>query len=149
MYIPPHWGTFGALIASFLVFWFIFRRLFFDPFLKVLDERERRLKEFAYRTDHLIEEGRKADAQREHELAALRHEALARRDAERRKAEEEAANVIEEAKSEARAAIEQAQQTIQREVASAENQLDALARALADELAEQVLGRPLGATKTQ
>ena len=34
--IPPDWGTFCALIVSFLVFWFIFKRLLFDPFLKLL-----------------------------------------------------------------------------------------------------------------
>ena len=143
MHLPPDWGTFGALIVSFLAFWFIFRRLFFDPFLKLIAERERRLREFGQRTEHLIEEGKEADAQRERELAALRREALARRDAERRKAEEEAAHVIEQAKTEARASMERAREAIEREVASAESRLDAFARALADDLAERVLGRPL------
>ena len=146
MHLPPDWGTFGALIVSFLAFWFIFRRLFFDPFLKLLGERERRLREFGQRTEHLIEEGKEADAQRERELAALRREALARRDAERRKAEEEAAHVIEQAKTEARASMERAREAIEREVASAESRLDAFARALADDLAERVLGRPLQAS---
>jgi len=146
MHLPPDWGTFGALIVSFLAFWFIFRRLFFDPFLKLIGERERRLREFGQRTEHLIEEGKEADAQRERELAALRREALARRDAERRKAEEEAAHVIEQAKTEARASMERAREAIEREVASAESRLDAFARALADDLAERVLGRPLQAS---
>ncbi|MFZ0887413.1 MAG: ATP synthase F0 subunit B [Candidatus Binataceae bacterium] len=146
MHLPPNWGTFGALIVSFLAFWFIFRRLFFDPFLKLLGERERRLREFGQRTEHLIEEGKEADAQRERELAALRREALARRDAERRQAEEEAAHMIEQAKTEARASMERAREAIEREVASAESRLDAFARALADDLAERVLGRPLKAS---
>jgi len=146
MHLPPDWGTFGALIVSFLAFWFIFSRLFFDPFLRLLGERERRLREFGQRTEHLIEEGTEADAQRERELAALRREAMARRDAERRQAEEEAAHMIEQAKSEARASMERAREAIEREVASAESRLDAFARALADELAERVLGRPLQAS---
>jgi len=45
MHIPPNWGTFFALIVSFLVFWFIFSRLFFQPFLNLLSARERRFKE--------------------------------------------------------------------------------------------------------
>ena len=36
MHIPPNWGTFFALIVSFLVFWFIFSRIFFRPFLDFL-----------------------------------------------------------------------------------------------------------------
>ena len=47
--IPPDWGTFCVLIVSFLVFWFIFKRLLFDPFLKLLADRERRLRRRASR----------------------------------------------------------------------------------------------------
>ncbi len=72
MHIPPNWGTFFALIVSFLVFWLIFKRLLFDPFLKVLDERERRLKELGERAERLITEGKAADAERERQLAAVR-----------------------------------------------------------------------------
>ena len=57
MHIPPNWGTFFALIVSFLVFWFIFSRLFFRPFLNLLSERERRFKELNDRTEELIRAG--------------------------------------------------------------------------------------------
>jgi F-type H+-transporting ATPase subunit b len=144
MHIPPNWGTFLALIVSFLVFCFIFKRLFFDPFLKVLDEREGRLKELGRHAEELVRKGKDAEQERARQLAALRRDALDRREAERRRAEEQAAKMIEQARAEARASMERAKAEIEGQVAAAERQLDTLARTLAGELAERVLGRPVG-----
>jgi F0F1-type ATP synthase membrane subunit b/b' len=72
MHIPPDWGTFFALIVSFLVFWFIFSRLFFRPFLDLLAKRERRFKELNDRSEELIKQARAADEEREARLAAVR-----------------------------------------------------------------------------
>jgi len=144
MHIPPNWGTFFALIVSFLIFWFIFKRLFFGPFLSMIGERERRLRELGERAEHLVKEAKDAEQERDRQLAELRREALARREAERRQAEERAKHMIEEAREQARASMERTRAEIERQVISAEQQLDALARTLAAELAERALGRPLG-----
>jgi len=143
MHIPPNWGTFFALIVSFLVFWFIFSRLFFRPFLNLLAERERRFKELNDRTEALIKQARTADEERESRLAAVRQSAIARREAERRKAEGEAAQVMEAAKAEARDALEQARVKIETELKAAEHDLERMGHSLASELAERMLGRPL------
>jgi F-type H+-transporting ATPase subunit b len=143
MHIPPNWGTFFTLIVSFLIFCFIFKRLFFDPFLKVLDEREGRLRELGEHAERLVKKGKDAEHERERQLAALRRDALERREGERRRAEEQAAKMIEQARAEARASMERAKAEIERQVAAAERQLDALASALAGQLAERVLGRPV------
>jgi F0F1-type ATP synthase membrane subunit b/b' len=66
MHIPPDWGIFFALIVSFLVFWFIFDRLFFGPFLKLLGDRERKLKDLSERTEQLLKEEKAAGQEREH-----------------------------------------------------------------------------------
>src|SRR5580704_7898540 len=105
MHIPPDWGILGALIVSFLIFWFIFGWLFFGPFLKLLGERERRLKDLVDRTERLLQEEKAAVAEREAQLAAVRREALSRRENERRRADEEATHMIEEARAEARAEL--------------------------------------------
>ena len=84
MHIPPNWGTFFALIVSFLVFWFIFSRLFFRPFLNLLSERERRFKELNDRTEELIKQARAAEEEREARLAEVRTSAIARRESESR-----------------------------------------------------------------
>ena len=54
MHIPPDWGIFFTLIVSFLVFWFIFDRLFFGPFLKLLGDRENKLKDLSARFEIFI-----------------------------------------------------------------------------------------------
>ena len=143
MHIPPNWGTFFTLIVSFLVFWFIFSRLFFRPFLNLLSERERRFKELNDRTEGLIKNARAADEEREARLDAVRQSAIAKRESERRKAETEAAQMMEAAKAEAREALEQAQAKIETELKAAERELEQIGHNLANELAERVLGRPL------
>jgi F0F1-type ATP synthase membrane subunit b/b' len=145
MHIPPDWGIFFPLIVSFLVFWFIFSRLFFRPFLNLIAERERRFKDLSERTEQLIKEARAAEQAREERLAAVRRDALARRDAERRQVEADAAKMLEAAKSEAHEALEGVRGRIEQELHAAERELDQMARSLASELAERVLGRPLNA----
>lgn len=143
MHIPPNWGTFAVLIVSFLVFWFIFSRLFFRPFLNLLSDRETRFRSLSDRTEQLLKEARSADEAREQRLTAIRREALEHRDAERRKVEAEAAEMLEAAKSDARASLEAARGRIEGELKAAERELEQMGRTLASELAERVLGRPL------
>ncbi len=146
MHIPPDWGTFALLIVSFLIFWFIFNRIFFQPFLNLLTERERRFKSLTERTEHLIKQAGAAEQERERRLAMVRREALQRRDIERRNAENEAARMLEEAKAQTRATLEDATARVEHEIRAAEKDAEVMARSLASELAERLLGRPLGSS---
>jgi F-type H+-transporting ATPase subunit b len=143
MHIPPDWGIFFTLIVSFLVFWFIFDRLFFGPFLQLLSDRENKLKDLSARAEQLLKEEKAASEERDRQLAELRREALAVREAERRKAEADAARVIEEAKTEAHSALERVRAGIENELRAGECELEQLSRVLAVELAGRVLGRPV------
>jgi len=143
MHIPPDWGIFFTVIVSFLIFWFIFGRLFFRPYLNLFAEREKTLKDLSARAEELIKRAKASDEEREAKLAAVRSDALAHRDSERRRAEAEAARQVEAAKSDARAALEEASARIEREIAAAEQQLEQFGHRLGTELAERVLGRPL------
>jgi F-type H+-transporting ATPase subunit b len=143
MHIPPNWGTFAALIVSFLVFWFIFSRIFFRPFLVLLSKREQRFKDLGERTEQLIKQAKAAEEEREQRILAVRREEIARRDSERRTAEAEASKVLEAAKADARATLDRAHSRIEGELKAAERQLEEMGRNLAAELAERVLGRPL------
>ncbi|MGA7870642.1 MAG: hypothetical protein WCA22_07055, partial [Candidatus Binatus sp.] len=60
-----------------------------------------------------------------------------------RKAEAEAARMMEAAKAEARQALEDARVKIETELKAAERELEQMGHSLASELAERVLGRPL------
>ena len=141
MHVPPDWGIFAVLIVSFLIFWFIFGRLFFGPFLRLLDDRERRLRELSERTGQLLREEKAAVETREAGLAAVRQEALSRREAERRRSEADAARIIAEARAQAKAELDQVKEGIEQEFRAAGSQLEQLADALAAELAGRVLGR--------
>jgi F-type H+-transporting ATPase subunit b len=145
MHIPPDWGIFFTLIVSFLVFWFIFDRLFFGPFLKLLGDRESKLKNLSERAEQLLKEEKAAGQKRDRQLLELRREALAEREAERRKAEADAARVIEDAKAKAHSALELVRTEIENKMRAGERELEQLSRVLAVELAGQVLGRPVGA----
>jgi len=143
MHIPPNWGIFLALIVSFLVFWFIFSRLFFRPFLALLSERENRIKSLNDRAEKISSDAKAADEQAEHAIAQVWREALERRENERRRIETETTQMIEAAKADARASLEAAQARVESEVKAAESELDRMGRALASELAERLMGRPL------
>jgi F0F1-type ATP synthase membrane subunit b/b' len=150
MHIPPDWGIFGALIVSFLTFWFIFGRLFFAPFLKLLGDRERRLRELNQSTEQLLREEKAAAEAREAGLAAVRHEALSRREAERRHAEAEAARMIADARAAAKAELDDVREGIEQEFKAAASELEQMAETLAAELAGRLLGRAVtnGSTGT-
>jgi len=141
--IPPDWGTFCALIVSFLVFWFIFKRLLFDPFLRLLAERELKLKTLSERAERLIHEGKADDEERARQLSALRRELLAERETERHRVEEEIGRIMEEVRLATKHSVEQVRVEIERELHAAEQQLGTLGENLATELAERVLGRSL------
>src|SRR5262249_27638326 len=141
MHIPPDWGIFAVLIVSFLIFWFIFGRLFFGPYLRLLGDRERRLRELHERTDQLLRDGKSAVEAREAGLAGVRHEALSRREAQRRQAEAEAGRVIAEARAQAKAELDQVREEIEQDFRMVAGQLQQLAETLAAELAARVLGR--------
>jgi len=143
MHIPPDWGIFGALIVSFLIFWFIFGRLLFEPFLKLLSERERKLQELSERTEQLLREEKAAVEAYQTGLAKVRREALSRREGERRQAEAEASDAIAGARAEAKAELDRVREGIEQDFNAAARELEQLADKLAVELAGRGLGRPI------
>jgi len=145
MHIPPDWGVFATLLVSFLAFWMVFGWIFFGPFLKLLGDREHRLKDLNERTERLLEEERTAVRERERQLAAIRRDALARRETERRQAEAEAMKVIEEARAEARVELDAVRVGIEKSIDAAQGELEQMGQTLAVELAQRVLGRPVNA----
>jgi F0F1-type ATP synthase membrane subunit b/b' len=148
MHIPPDWGIFAALIVSFLIFWFIFGRLFFGPFLELLSDRERRLSELNQRTEQLLREEKAAVEAREAGLARVRLEALSKREAEHRQIEAEAARMIAQARTIAKAELDQVREGIEQDFKAAAVQLEGLGERLAVELARRVLGRAVGNGRT-
>ncbi len=148
MHIPPDWGVFATLLVSFLAFWMVFGWIFFGPFLRLLGDREHRLKDLNDRTERLLQEERTAVKEREQQLATIRRDALARRETERRQADAEAAKMIEEARAEARVELDAVRAGIEKSIDAAQGELQQMAETLAGELAQRVLGRPVNAGGT-
>ncbi len=148
MHIPPDWGVFATLLVSFLAFWIVFGALFFGPFLKLIGEREHRIKDLNERTERLLQEEKTAVAERERQLTAVRRDALEKRESERRQAEAEAAKIIEEARADAHANLEQVRAGIEKSIEAAQADLQQMGRSLAAELAQRILGRPVNAGGT-
>jgi F-type H+-transporting ATPase subunit b len=148
MHIPPNWGVFATLLVSFLAFWIVFGALFFGPFLKLLSARERRMKDLNDRTVLLIEQEKASVAERERQLAAVRRDALEKREIERRRAETEAAKMIDEARAEARGELDRVRAGIEKSIEASQVELQQMARSLAVDLAQRVLGRPVNAAGT-
>jgi F-type H+-transporting ATPase subunit b len=145
MHIPPDWGVFTTLLVSFLGFWVIFGAIFFGPFLKLLAERENRLKDLSERTERLVQEEKASVIERERQLAEVRREAAERRERERRQAEAEAAKTIDGAREQARIEIDRIRAGIEQSIEAAQAELEQMARNLAVELAQRVLGRAVNA----
>jgi F0F1-type ATP synthase membrane subunit b/b' len=142
--IPPNWGTFFALIVSFLVFWFIFKRLLFGPFLALLSAREQRMRELKDDAQRVLNDAKAAEERYRRELAQVHRASAAEREQARRVAEQELAGAVEQAREAARRTIEQAQAEVEGKLQLAYQHLEELSRALARELAEKLLGRRLG-----
>ena len=143
MHIPPNWGIFFLLIASFVVFWLLFSRVFVHPFLHMLNERERRLKELGDSAARLLQEAEAAEARREQELAEFRREALGRREAARREAEHEGAKLLEDARVRAHETVERVRHEIEADLAAAQGRLEEFGQRLAVDLAQRLLRREL------
>lgn len=143
MHIPPNWGIFFPLLASFLIFWLLFSRVFVRPFLNLLNERERRLKELNDRAGRLLEEAGTAESRREQELAEFRREALGRREAARREAEQEGAKLLEDARVQARETVQRVRQQLESDLLAAQERLEEFGQRLAVDLAQQLLRRDL------
>lgn len=148
MHIPPDWGVFATLLVSFLVFWMVFGSIFFGPFLKLIGDRERRLKDLNERTERLLQEEKAAVAERERQLASIRRDAMEKRETERRQAETEAARMIEEARAAARDELDRVRAGIEKSIDAAQVELQQMGRTLAAELAQRVLGRPVNTSGT-
>ena len=138
--IPPD-HTFLVQILLFVALWFVLKRWWFDPALRIMKER-------AIRSEGAVAEARavQGDAEllRKEHAAALE---VARGDAERaiqeilRVAEAEQKELIIAAHEEAQRTLAEARSRIAEEVAAGRRELQGQVQGLAREVARVVLGR--------
>ena len=149
MHIPPEWGNFFALVVSFLIFWFIFGRLFFKPYLRLIERREGHLRQLEESAQRLRREEEAALEARRQALAQLERELTARREEARRQAELEAVSTVEQARSAARASLEATARQISSELEGAKAELEQAGQALGRELVDRLVTELRGGTPAQ
>lgn len=128
-------------IVLFVVLWLVLNKLLFQPYLRLLDERERRTTGAQHDCVELEHEGERLRARYQEKIAqgqaagyaakeAILQEARAEREKILAQARQQAAQNLEGVRSEIAAAMER-----ERRLAASE------AAALAEEMASKVLGR--------
>jgi F-type H+-transporting ATPase subunit b len=138
--IPPN-ETFVVQILIFVVLWFVLKRLWFEPALRIIHER-------AKRSEGAVAEARAVQAEAE-QLRAEHAGALenARGEAQRemheilRAAEAEQKRLLGEARDEAQRTLTEVRARIAEEVAQARRGLRDEAGEIARQVAQKVLGR--------
>jgi F-type H+-transporting ATPase subunit b len=133
--------TFLGQIALFLVLWFVLKRFWFDPTLRILHER-------TARSQGAIAEAKaiQAEAERlraEHAAALDQARAEAEREVQEivREAEAEQKRLLGEARADAQRMMEEVRARIAAEVVSARRDLRETAHEIARIVVQKVLGR--------
>jgi F-type H+-transporting ATPase subunit b len=122
-----------------LIFYLIFRALFFKPLLAVMNEREARTQG----AQKAAEAAQQAAAEKvKHYEEALRHakaKVYAEQEAERKKVLDERAAFLKEARGNASAEVNQAKERVAAEFEGAKKDIEATASQLAMEIARRLL----------
>jgi F-type H+-transporting ATPase subunit b len=138
--------TVVAQIFFFLVLWFSLSRVLFRPFLKMLEERERKTEGAREEAAAQVQEGEKLRIEYEQALAAAEQEGIALKErllTDGRRTRDE---ILNRAREEAAARLQEVRETTAKELArerpSAAQEAETIARAVV----EKILGRRAGDT---
>jgi F-type H+-transporting ATPase subunit b len=128
-------------IILFVVLWLILNKILFQPYLRLLEEREHRTTGAQHDSAGLEQEGARLRAQYEEKIAQAQAAGYAAKDSILQEARQQREKILGQAREEAANKLEQ----VRREVALAlenEKQLAATeAAAVAGEMVSKVLGR--------
>lgn len=128
-------------IILFVALWLILNKILFQPYLQLLEERERRTIGAEHDSADLEHEGTRLRAQYEGKIAQAQSAAYAAKDAILQEARQQREKILGQARAEAASKLEQAR----REIALALEKEKALAAAetatVAGEMVSKVLGR--------
>jgi len=130
-----------AQIALFCALWFVLKRFWFDPVLRVLAAREKRTHGSIAEAKHLQDDAERM--RREHEAAIAEAKAEAQREVQDmlRKADAAQRELIDQATADAQRTANEMRERVAGEVAAARQTLQGEVDAIARELARVVVGR--------
>ncbi len=139
--IGPPDSAFVIQLACFAVLYLVLKWGVFDPGLRVLEARRRRIEGPLAEAERLRREGAEMQAKYEATLEAARASARADVEVIRRNAEVEEERVIEQARADAAEIVRTVKESLAREVESARATMARHAAEISVEAAEKMLGR--------
>ena len=128
-------------IVTFIVLWAILKRLLFDPFAQVLEQREGRTTGAHAAASRTLQDVSHAREQHEQAIQAARAEIAQRTEAARKEAHEERERVVAAARNESAASMVRQRAALTQQVDSARRTLLAEAEGIAAEMMQSVVGR--------
>ena len=131
-------------IVAFLVFWFLLTKLLFKPFLGLLEERERRTEGVKGEAVSLKEEGERLRKEYEYAVARARDEGHVMKEGIVQEARRTRERLLTQAREEAARMLEAVREEIQKELQRGRELAAREAEAIAQQMAEKILGRKIG-----
>ena len=128
-------------VILFIVLWLILKKLFFQPYLHLLEERERRTTGAQHDSTDLEREGAQLRAEYEQKIAAAQTAAYANRERVLEIARAERESVLGQARQEAAQTLDRARQEIAAAIAAERSLAASEAANIAAVIASKVLGR--------
>ena len=128
-------------VILFIVLWLIVNKVLFQPYLQLLDERERRTTGAQHDSTELEQEGARLRAQYEEKITQAQSVAAAERERVLLSAREQREKILGQARQEAEQALAERRREIATALVSERRLAAAEAATIAADIASKVLGR--------
>jgi F-type H+-transporting ATPase subunit b len=125
----------------FIVVWLILTPILFRPYLRLVEERERRTAGTQHESADLAREGERLKAEYDQRVAQAQVAAAAAKEAIVQQARQERDQLIAGARAAATRAVEQARQDVQRQLEKEKDLALTAAAGIAEEMVSKILGR--------
>jgi F-type H+-transporting ATPase subunit b len=131
-------------IFIFVILWLILKNLLFQPYIALLDERQRRTAGARDRSDELEHEGERLRMQYEEGIAKAQAAGYAAKDLIVQGARQQRESILGQARQEAAGFLGRARADIQGELARQRDFVIRDGKEIGQEMAEKILGRRVG-----
>ncbi|WP_457621457.1 ATP synthase F0 subunit B [Persephonella sp.] len=131
--------TLFVQLIIFLIFMFIMKKIYFDPYLESFDERERTVDNLLKQAEENNKKANKILEEVEAILAETKKEAQKILDQYHSETNEMVANILRKASEEAEKEIEEAKKDVERVVEIEKKTMDKVIQSIAEEIAEKLL----------
>lgn len=130
--------------VAFLVFWFLLTKLLFKPFVGLLEERERRTEGVKAEAAALREEGERLLKEYEYAIAKARDEGRAAKEKIVQEGRQARERLLGQAREDASRTLEAVRAETEKELKKGREIAAGEAQAIAQQMAEKIIGRKVG-----